>query len=128
MSTLDLARQLAAPVARGMLPLGHADAALIASSFQAERQGAPGHPIENARLALHILRQHLKATETRQYLVVAQIKRTVAPLMAAREPSNRLLSESHTINGEAGFPLTEAQVTSVVTEAVFWHQRRQYAA
>lgn len=123
MSIFDLARELAAPVARGMLPKCLADAALLCSALKAERDGTPGHAFENYGAARHVLGLHTASLETKQDLAIARIRRVITPMIASREKSSRLLAEAHNINGEAGFPLTEAQVNETVTAMVFWHRR-----
>ena len=112
-----MARELARPVARGYLTHTEADVALIVRAC-----GYPGNydPVDTARLALHLLRQHLRAEENRRALALCRIANTLRPMIARRAPKNQLLAEAHGVNGEMGFPLTEAEVTAAVVEQVWW--------
>ena len=120
-----LARELAPPVARGQLPLGHADAALICCALKHEHKGASYHPLDVARGAQHILRLHVLAEHVARSLTRTGIERTLAPLIAMRAPRNRLLAEAHNVNGDNGFPLTEVQVDEITRTEVYWSIRKR---
>jgi hypothetical protein len=112
-----LARELARPVARGWLTRSEADVALINCAL---RRCGKSDAIGVARLAQHSLRQWLRPEEDRRLLARHRIDRTLHPMIARRTPSNHLLAEAHGVNGEMGFPLTEAETTAAVEDQVYW--------
>jgi hypothetical protein len=116
------ALELAKPVASGTLPLPHALAAILAVTLQQERDGTLGDRDINDVLQLkqQLFHDRLLTLQIIREQVIATIKRTIAPLVAIRAKSGRILSEAHGCNGEAGFPLTEDEVTEVVRVAMYW--------
>ncbi len=121
-----MAKELARPVVTGQLPAAHANAALWTATLTAERRGELPCPAEDVvTLQRHLLWQEIKRQRAWQDVAGARIKRTLRPMIAARKRSNVLLAEAHGINGEAGFPLSEEQVTDIVrTEVWFALQSR----
>lgn len=115
-------RELADPVARGSMPLTHAYAAMLASTVAAERCGqlTPYQAPDVFRLQKHLLGQHLDRAETKRAVTEGRIVRVIKPMIAVRRPSNAVLAEAHGVNGAAGFPLTEDEVTDIVRTAVYW--------
>jgi len=125
-----LSARLARPVALGQMSLTTADITLLNAADTAIRSRRMDRDLVRFTGYLqHVLRLNLAPLETRRAVVRARIKRVVAPLIAARAQSRRLLAEAHNTNGEAGFPLAEAEVTEIVRVEVFWAtRRRRYAA
>jgi hypothetical protein len=117
-----IAREMARPVARGDLPLVQADAAIICDTLQQERSGAlQGLKAPDVvRLKRFLLRGFVEREQVRRDLAEHRIRRLLAPMIAARKPPNALLAEAHGVNGAAGFPLTEEEVTDVVRGEVFF--------
>lgn len=116
------AASLARPVARGHLPLGHADASLITHTLRAERDGTLG-PYQAAHVVkglLHTLRLRLEAERVQRDLAAHRIRRLLRPLIALHKPWATLMAEAHGDNGEAGFPLAEAEVSDIVATEVFF--------
>jgi hypothetical protein len=68
----------------------------------------------------HILGLWLKIEEDRRAVAEMHVKRRLRPLIALRKKSNVLLAEAHGINGEAGFPLTEPEVTDIAAMEVWF--------
>jgi hypothetical protein len=122
-----IASEMGRPVARGEIPLVHADAAIICDTLAQERAGALGPLLapDVVRLKRHLLRQEVHRHEVARELAAWRIERLVKPMIAAHRPSNVLLAEAHGVNGAAGFPLTEAEVTDVVRREVYWALPRE---
>lgn len=117
-----LPAELAQPVARGQLPLAHAYAAMLADTVRAERLGEmdPYKAPDVFRLQKHLLGQHLARAETKRALAEGRIVRVIKPMIAVRRPSNAVLAEAHGVNGAAGFPLAEDEVTDIVRTEMYW--------
>jgi hypothetical protein len=117
-----IAREMGRPVARGEIPLAHADAALIVDTLQQERSGALDglKAPDVVRLKRHLLRQEVDRHRIARELAEHRIKRLVWPMIAAHKPSNTILAEAHGHNGEAGFPLTEDEVHAVVRTEMYF--------
>lgn len=114
-----LPAELASPVARGYLSRTEALSAMLASTTGAERRGelAPYLGADVFRLQRHLFFQHLDQLETKRAITEGRVRRRIKPLIALRKPSNVLLAEAHDVNGAAGFPLEEAEVTDLaITE------------
>ncbi|HEY2623258.1 MAG TPA: hypothetical protein VGI53_07415 [Dyella sp.] len=116
------ARTLARPVVRGQLPLTHAHAALIVETLHQERTGALAglRPPDVVGLKRFLLGQEIERQETERDVAEWRIKRLVGPMIAGRQPSNAVLAEAHGLNGLAGFPLTEHEVTSIVRREIYY--------
>jgi hypothetical protein len=123
-----LAREMGRPVARGEIPLAHADAALMVDTLQQERDGALGplYACDVARFKRWLLRQEVERQQVARDLAAHRIRRTVAPMLAVHKPDNAILAEAHGVNGNAGFPLAEDEVTGIVFEAM-WQTSNQGA-
>ena len=113
-----LAAELARPVARGWLPLGHAHAALLATALANRRSGSPYDPFHVFKGLRHILDLHLEAEERRRAVAEMRMKRRLRPLIALRKPRNVLLAEAHGVNGADRFPFTEDEVTDITAAEV----------
>ena len=128
-----LAAELAKPVALGDLSLTDAHAEMLLSTARSERLGELGqYTCPNVfRLQQHILGLHLERLETQRAGVEGRIKRRLKPLIALRKPSNVLLAEAHDVNGAAGFPLLEPEVTDIAVTEMYWslpqHGGRRHA-
>jgi hypothetical protein len=123
-----LAREMGRPVARGEIPLAHADAALWVDTLQQERDGALGplYACDVARFKRWLLRQEVERQQVARDLAAHRIKRLVRPMLAVHKPDNAIFAEAHGINGESGFPLAEDEVTGIVFE-VMWQTSNQGA-
>lgn len=116
-----LAASLARPVARGYLTRNQADGCLLATALRGCRTGQIHHdPVDVFRIARHILTLKLADMHARRELAAHHIKRLIEPMIGARKPSRALLAESHGVNGEEGFPLTEDEVCDIVRDEVWW--------
>ena len=116
-----LAKELARPVARGYLTLTEAHAELLLAACQAVRSGYPITDVPFIwRLQRHVLGLHLEAEERRRDMAEARVKRRLRPLIALRKPRNVLFAEAHDVNGAAGFPLEESEVTNIARTEMFW--------
>ena len=113
-----LAQQLARPVARGWISLTEAHVALLVAAARTDL-GDLQFP-DFVRGTQYSLQLTLERENARRDLCAHRIRRTVAPMIAARKPRNVLLAEAHGINGEAGFPLIEEEVNDLVKTEV-WH-------
>jgi hypothetical protein len=117
-----IAREMGRPVARGEIPLVQAHAALIVDTLAQERSGELGefraHDV--VRLKRHLLGLEVHRHQVARALTEHRIKRFIKPMIAARKPPNAILSEAHGINGAAGFPLAEDEVTDIVKERIYW--------
>lgn len=111
-----LARELSRPVARGLLPVRHADATLLVCAIRHETPGFD--PFGQARTAASLMRQRIKEISVQREVTEYRIVRAVRPLIATREPKNVLLRSAHDINGRSGFPLREVEVEPVVKREV----------
>lgn len=69
---------------------------------------------------VHYAREEIDALDLLATQVSKDIANLIKPLLVAGAKSNQLLAEAHTVNGDAGFPLTEAAVTDVVRAGVYW--------
>lgn len=122
-----LAAELAQPVARGYLSLTDAHAILVASTFSAERCGqlAPYLATDVYRLQQHLLGLHLERLEHRRAITAMKVRSRIRPLLALRKPRNVVLAEAHDVNGAAGFPFDEHDVTDIAAREAF-HAGRQH--
>jgi hypothetical protein len=121
-----LAREMARPVARGEIPLAHADAALWVDTLQQERDGALGplYAGDVARFKRWLLRQEVERCQVVRDLAAHRIRRRVKAMVALRKRSNAVLSEAHGVNGEAGFPLSEDEVSDIADTEMNYASRR----
>jgi hypothetical protein len=117
-----IAREMGRPVARGEMPLVQADAAIICDTLAQERSGALDglKAPDVVRLKRFLLRQEVRRQEVARELAAWRIERLVKPMIAAHTPRNALLAEAHGVNGAAGFPLSEDEVTEIVRTEVYW--------
>jgi hypothetical protein len=116
-----LAANLARPVARGYLTRNQADGCLLATAMRGARTGQINHdPVDVYRIARDILTQKLADMHARRELAAHHIRRLLEPMIGSRKPSRALLAESHGVNGEEGFPLTEEEVRDIVRDEVWW--------
>ena len=116
-----LAKCLARPVARGWLSHEDAEDCLLAEVLAARRRGTlgPYDPVTVYGGLRWILAQYLAAEEARRDLAAVRIRYRLKPLLAVRKPPNALLAEAHDVNGAAGFPLTEREITDCVAAEVY---------
>jgi hypothetical protein len=75
--------------------------------------------------ALHDAVQRWELTRGRAKFA---IRRALAPMLAERAASARLLAAARAVNAEAGAPLTDLDVLGEVRREVFWAARRQRGA
>lgn len=117
-----LAASLARPVARGWLSSEAAKDSLAVLTMRAKRKGTlgPYQPGAVFDTLCFTLDQRLKSEENKRDLATHHVRRAVAPMIAARQPSRALLAEAHGVNGAAGFPLTEDEVGEAVRIEVWW--------
>jgi hypothetical protein len=117
-----IAREMGRPVARGEIPLVQADAAIICDTLAQERAGALDglKAPDVVRLKRFLLRQEMERHRVARELAAYRIERFIKPMIAARKPPNALYAEAHGINGAAGFPLSEEEVTDIVRERMYW--------
>jgi hypothetical protein len=117
-----IAREMGRPVARGEIPLVQADAAIICDTLAQERAGALDglKAPDVVRLKRFLLRQEVHRQEVARELAAYRIERLVKPMIAAHRPRHALLAEAHGVNGAAGFPLSEDEVTEIVRTEVYW--------
>lgn len=54
-----------------------------------------------------------------------RIKQTLAPLIDAGAPKNRLLAEAFNANEDVGSPLSEEEVGEIAATEVYWSLRRR---
>jgi hypothetical protein len=121
-----LAREMGRPVARGEIPLAHADAALIVDTIQQERAGSLGTLLapDVVRLKRFLLRQEVERQQVARDIAAHRISRLVKSMVALRKRSNAVLAEAHGINGEAGFPLAEDEVNDIADTEMNYAARR----
>jgi hypothetical protein len=117
-----MAQQMGKPVARGDLPLEQAFAACILATVQAERRGETGDykATDIVRLQRHLVVTAAEREAQRRDLAAHRICRLLAPMIAQRRAWNVLMAEAHGVNGAAGFPLTEAEVSELVNTEVWF--------
>ena len=117
-----IAASLARPVARGWLSPDTARGSLAAFTARAHRGGklGPYQPDDVYDTLCHTLDSRLAAEENRRDLARHRIRRTLEPMIAARQPWGALMAEAHGVNGTAGFPLTEDEVSDIVRDNVWW--------
>ena len=123
-----LAAELANPVARGYLSLTAAHTALLTGTVRAERLGklAPYKAADVYRLQQHILGMHLDRLMARRAIAESRIKNRIWPPMKQRKPRNVLLAEAHDVNGAAGFPFDEPDVTTITAREMHFAGRRRH--
>jgi hypothetical protein len=116
------ARKLARPVARGWLPLEQAYADLLVTTLREERSGELGQRTapDVFRFKRFLLQTEVTRLEVARDLASHRICRLIKPMIALRKPWGSLMAEAHNLNGEAGFPLTESEVTELVETEVWW--------
>ena len=116
----QMAASLARPVARGYITRTEADAALLASTLAAKRRGMTYEVRDVFGGLRHILDLHLEKERVRRMLTEQRIQRRIRPLITLRKPSNAVLAQAHSVNGEDGFPFDEADVTEMAVDAIYW--------
>jgi hypothetical protein len=93
----------------------------MAVALRGARTGQIHHdPVDVYRIASHILTLKLADMHARRELAAHHIKRLLEPMIGRRKPWRSLMAESHGVNGEEGFPLTEEEVGEIVREEVWW--------
>jgi hypothetical protein len=108
-------------VARGYITRTEADAALLASTLAAKRQGRLPHEVRDVFGGLrHILDLHLEKERVRRMMTAHRITRRISPLVTLRKPSNAVLAEAHDVNGADGFPLAEPEVSDMADLEMYW--------
>src|SRR4051794_28911967 len=112
-----LAVELARPVVRRALPLRVADLVILDRALRCD---SPYDPLGIARHGCHILRHELHYASVKRDVARHRIRRAIQPLIAQRAAKHVLLRTAHDLNGETGFPLTEAEVNAAVAESVWW--------
>jgi len=116
-----MARELARPVVTDLLPAAQAGAALWVATLAAERRGELPCPAEDVvRLQRHLLAGEIRRQRARQDVAAARIRRLLGPMIAMRRKANVLFAEAYGVNGEAGFPLSEEQVTDIVRTEIWF--------
>jgi anti-sigma factor RsiW len=113
-----LTASLALPVTRGLLPLAHAEG-WITVAVARQRPKVADIPAA-VNVWLHVLAERVRQMEERQDLVALHIKRRLKPMVAARQPWNQLMAAAHDLNGQADFPLGEAEVSELVRTEVWF--------
>jgi hypothetical protein len=109
------AHRLAILVARGTYPAAEAQRELAATlAWHAERAGI--RSVSCRALAADMLEEQAGIRDHAAW----RIKQVIAPMLAAHRRSNAVLAEAHGVNGAAGFPLTEEEVTDVVRREMFF--------
>jgi hypothetical protein len=99
---LILAKEMARPVARGLLPLPHADATLLAFAIKASREGRlEFEPVQFARICCHILRLWRRNHAASRDTAAGRIRRSVDRLIEIREPSSVIRQAAHDLNSNA---------------------------
>jgi hypothetical protein len=123
-----LAAELANPVARGYLTLTTAHTEMLLSTVRAERLGelGPYKATDVFRLQKHILGLHLERLETQQAVTAMRIRSRIKPLLALRQPRNKVLAEAHGVNGADGFPFDEPDVTISADRQAFYAGRQRH--
>jgi hypothetical protein len=109
------AHRLAILVTRGTYPEAEACRELSATlAWHAERAGIRS-------VSCRVLAADMLADEAaHRDHATWRIKQAIAPMLAAHRRSNAVLAEAHGVNGAAGFPLTEEEVTDVVRREMFF--------
>ena len=115
-----MARTMARPVTRGFLPLEQAYAALLVSVLKYERSGAlaPYRAADVLAGAKWTLDTWVDREEDARHVTRYRIKRLVWELVGRLAPYREIMAEAHNINGLAGFPLSENEVTFTVRSYV----------
>jgi hypothetical protein len=123
-----LAAELARPVARGYLTLTEAHTAMLTGTVAAERLGKLGRykAVDVYRLQQHILGLRLEQLENKRADAVSRIRRRVREHIAIGKPRNAVRAEAHDVNGAAGFPLDEPDVTAIADIAVYHAGRHRH--
>lgn len=112
-------------VAQGMMARGEALAPLqAAAAARLPAMDASGRDMRLAWALDDAIAGWKRARERTRFAV----RRALAPLLAERAPSARLLLVARAVNGEAGDPLTEREVLEEVRREVFWAARRAAGA
>ncbi len=117
-----LAVSLARPVARGLLPIEQAEAALAMAILKAERDGTQeGYADfdDRFRFDCHLLQLRLDHEWNQLAQTRHAIAAVLAPMIRKHRPWNHLMAEAHSVNGQNGFALTEAAVAELVEERVW---------
>lgn len=118
-----LAASLGKPVANGRLTLEAAQAAIAAATARGMREGtleSRGTLDELLHVYNHILALNVQKHQSARETTTGAIGCILRPLIGTHQPWSALLAEAHNANGDAGFPLTEAEVLDVVRTQV-WH-------
>lgn len=113
-----LTQSLAPPVARGMLSSEGARAAIAMAVIRAAKAG--DDISGQVGIWLHVLEINVCAISARHNLIAHQIRRTIKPMIIAHHPWRSLMAMAHDLNGEAGFPLPEAEVSEIVRIEVWF--------
>jgi hypothetical protein len=121
--TFAAARSMARPVVRGWMPRSHAYAAIMATSFRTCGDDIPAM-FRDFRFRRHLLDQEINRLDVARQLAEYRIGRLVWRMADEARAQNAIFAAAHNINGDAGFPLTEEEVTDVVAHTQT--DRRKY--
>jgi hypothetical protein len=124
---LDLTRSLARPLLQRKVSAGQVWASIVNAIVKAERDGTLEGTDDlagridrcGAALGEFLRNEDAERAKTRAAIVCG-----IEPLIAARRTQDRVLTEAHAINGDAGFPFAEREVQDIVTTEIFWMMRR----
>lgn len=108
-----LAISMASPIIRGYLSGSEAYAALAVAALKLDN----GQAVLDA--AWQTLANHVAHQRNTKDRVARWISERLSPFIDEHRPRNALLSEAHDVNGAAGFPLTEDEVTDCATQAAW---------
>lgn len=113
-----LTQSLARPVARGLLPPEHAHAAILAALW---RVWTPGVDLAGQlTMWLHILALNIENLQIKRDAATGAVKRALKPLIVLHRPWNVLMAEAHDANSARDFPLSEAEVSEIVRQEVWF--------
>ena len=112
-----LIKSFARPVTRGLLPIEHAEAAVVVALT---RDKTVNDINDGIRLWTHILWQCIRNAEDQRTEARGAIKHSLRGLIRLRTPWPRMMAEAHDINGAQDFPLTESEVADVVKTEVYY--------
>jgi hypothetical protein len=111
------ARALARPVVRGWMARHHANSALILAAMDEQASAGWERVLDTAKLLQWEMSQEIRNQQIVREITQQRVSRIAWQMLRAGKPRNAVLAEAHTINGDAGFPLAEKEVTAVVADA-----------
>ena len=113
----SLTQSLARPIVRGLLPYECAAEAIALAIY---REPAVTDVAGALPVWLHILDLNIHNAEVGRDAARSMVKRAMRGLIPLHTPWPKLMAEAHDINGAAGFPLSEAEVSDVVKLEVYY--------